>query len=132
MKGNRMALRDFERYRQFVNLPKGKISYLDSSVVKEPPKSDAAVALFIHGSGTNAMLWRNAIARLQEKYRCIAIDLPLHGQSEASPGQDFSLHGLAAIVEELCVVLDLDKIHLVGNDAGGAISQTFAVSHPEG
>ncbi len=126
-----MELRDFEPYRHFVDLPQGRISYLDTGVVEGPSGTEPPVALFIHGIGANAFLWRNTMWLLREKYRCIAIDIPLHGQSEASPDQDFSLHGLAAVVEEFCRALNLTAVHLVGNDAGGAISQTFAVNHSE-
>jgi pimeloyl-ACP methyl ester carboxylesterase len=85
----------------------------------------------VHGVGTNAYLWRKAVDRLRHERRCIALDLPLHGRSPARPDQDFSLPGLAAVVEELCVALSLSTVDLVAHDTGGAVAQVFAAEHPE-
>jgi pimeloyl-ACP methyl ester carboxylesterase len=114
---------NLEDFRTTVQVPSGEISYID---VGEGP-----VALFIHGIGTNACLWRNVIGDLHDERRRIAIDLPLHGRSPARPDQDFSLSALAGVVEEVCAALDLSEIDLVANDTGGAIAQIFAARHPE-
>jgi hypothetical protein len=39
--------------------------------------------------------------------RCVAIDLPLHGRTPATAGQDFSLPALARFVAECCDALGL-------------------------
>jgi pimeloyl-ACP methyl ester carboxylesterase len=61
----------------------------------------------------------------------VAVDLPLHGQTPAAAGQDFSLPGLARFLADFCDGLQLDDIDLVANDTGGAISQVFAAGHAE-
>ena len=50
-------------------------------------------AVFVHGIATNAYLWRNVIGALTTRgqRRCIALDLPLHGQSPVTAGQDLAL-----------------------------------------
>jgi pimeloyl-ACP methyl ester carboxylesterase len=88
-------------------------------------------ALFVHGLATSSYLWRNVIEGVKENHRCVAIDLPLHGQTPAEPGQDLSLPGLADFVAECCNELELADIDLVANDTGGAIAQVFAVSRPQ-
>ncbi|MGW5685146.1 alpha/beta fold hydrolase [Nonomuraea sp. NPDC003754] len=97
------------------------ISYVD--------EGDGPVALFVHGAGTNASLWGNAIAELRAERRCVALDLPLHGRSEAR--DELSLPALAELVEEFCADLGLGTVDLVANDSGGAIAQVLAVRHPE-
>nr|WP_201784728.1 alpha/beta hydrolase [Nonomuraea pusilla] len=87
------------------------------------------VALFVHGVGTGAHLWRNVIAELRGERRCVALDLPLHGGS--APRDDLSIPALADAVEELCDGLGLDRVDLVANDTGGAVAQVFAVRHAE-
>jgi pimeloyl-ACP methyl ester carboxylesterase len=109
--------------RRSVYTSSGEISYLDAG--------SGPIALFVHGVGTNAALWRGAIERLLGERRCVALDLPLHGQSPARPDQDFSLPGLAAVLEDFCDALGLTNVDLVANDTGGAVAQIFAVSHPE-
>src|SRR5947207_2255024 len=89
------------------------------------------VALFVHGLGSGALLWRNVIDPLADERRCIAIDLPLHGRSPARRDQDFSLGAIAELVEEVCHALELRDIDLVANDTGGAIAQIFAARHAD-
>jgi pimeloyl-ACP methyl ester carboxylesterase len=89
------------------------------------------VALFVHGIATNAYLWRNVISALATERRCIAVDLPLHGHSPVTAGQDLSLAALAAGPGDFCDALGLTGIDLVANDTGGAVAQIFAARHPE-
>jgi pimeloyl-ACP methyl ester carboxylesterase len=102
----------------------GDIAYVDTG-------GQGRVALFVHGVGTNSHLWRNVVHALADdpERRCVALDLPLHGESP--PRQDYSLPALAEAIEDFCAALDLTGIDLVGNDTGGAISQVFAARHPE-
>ena len=100
----------------------GSIAYTDPG--------SGPVALFVHGVGTSGHLWRKVVASLGDMRRCIAIDLPLHGRSPASPGQDFSLGALAEVVADFCAALGLDAIDLVANDTGGAVAQIFAARNP--
>jgi pimeloyl-ACP methyl ester carboxylesterase len=86
-------------------------------------------ALFVHGLGTNGVLWRDVIEELADTTRCVAIDLPAHG---GTPGrEDVSAGALAEVITELCDGLSLGQVDLVANDTGGAISQIFAARHPD-
>jgi pimeloyl-ACP methyl ester carboxylesterase len=116
-----MRLSAIDQFRRTVHTSAGEISYLDAGT--------GQVALFVHGVGTNAYLWRNVIDRLRHERRCIALDLPLHGRSPARADQDFSLPGLAGVLEDFCDALDLTSVDLVANDTGGAVAQVFAVQH---
>ncbi len=118
-----MEIGQLDQDRKTVTLSSGEVSYID---IGEGP-----AVLFVHGIGTNAHLWRNVIGLLADERRLIALDLPLHGQSPAGPGSDFSLSGLASLLEEFCAKLALAKIDLVANDTGGAVAQIFAARHPE-
>ena len=116
-----MTFDDFDAHRGMVHTPSADVSYVSFG--------DGPVTLLLHGVGTNALLWRNVIERLPDR-RCIAFDLPVHGQSPARPDQDLSLAGLAGVVAEFCDVLQLTEIDLVANDTGGAVAQIFAARHP--
>src|ERR1700753_1573776 len=99
-------------------------SYID--IDPETPERTAPVALCVHGIATNAFFWRNVIGALTTQRRCIAVDLPLHGRSPVTAGQDLSVAALAAGLEDFCDALGLTGIDLVANDTGGAIAQIFA------
>src|SRR6516225_2520974 len=118
-----MSLERFDASRAQVATPHADLSYV--SVGEGPP------AVFVHGVGTSAYLWRNLIDRVAGARRCLAFDLPLHGASPARPDQDFTLAGLAELIEEFCDALGLVEIDLVAHDTGGALAQIFAARHPE-
>ncbi len=120
--------------RTTISLSRGDIAYVDQG------DGGAPAALFIHGVLVNADLWRNVIWDVADVRRCIAPDLPAHGASPAAPGTRagdadagapaMSLEGLAAMVDELCQRLDLDRVDIVANDTGGAVAQVFAARFP--
>jgi pimeloyl-ACP methyl ester carboxylesterase len=118
-----MQLHELDAHRRSVQTRSGELSYIDAGA--------GPVALFVHGLATNAYLWRNVIEALTAQRRCIAVDLPLHGQSPVSAEQDVSVAGLATVLSDFCDALGLDSIDLVANDTGGAIAQVFAARHPQ-
>jgi pimeloyl-ACP methyl ester carboxylesterase len=118
-----MQLSELNAHRHTAATRFGEISYLDLGA--------GPTALFVHGIATNAYLWRHVMDALSGQRRCIAIDLPLHGQSPVTAEQDLSLAALAAGLDDFCEVLGLTEIDLVANDTGGAIAQIFAARHPQ-
>jgi pimeloyl-ACP methyl ester carboxylesterase len=118
-----MQLSELDAHRHTAATRFGEISYLDLGA--------GPTALFVHGIATNAYLWRHVMDALSGQRRCIAIDLPLHGQSPVTAEQDLSLAALAAGLDDFCEVLGLTGIDLVANDTGGAIAQIFAARHPQ-
>jgi pimeloyl-ACP methyl ester carboxylesterase len=113
-----------DKYRGRLQTRSGPASYIDTGGPGRP-------ALFVHGVGSSSYLWRHVIAQLDGQRRCVAVDLPLHGRTPAAADQDFTLPGLARYLADCCEALGLTDIDLVANDTGGAISQIFAVGHPE-
>jgi pimeloyl-ACP methyl ester carboxylesterase len=111
-----MDVTAFTTHRRSLNTPAGEIAYTELG--------SGPVALFVHGLGTNGLLWRHVIEDLHDTSRCIAIDLPLHGGTPAR--DDMSATALAQVVADLCDGLGLTQVDLVGNDTGGAIAQIFA------
>jgi pimeloyl-ACP methyl ester carboxylesterase len=117
-------LERLDSHRSQVHTRSGSASYIDTG-------GPGRAALFVHGVGTSSYLWRHVIDQLDDQRRCVAVDLPLHGQTPAASYQDFSLPGLARFVADFCDGLELTDIDFVANDTGGAIAQVFAVGNPE-
>jgi pimeloyl-ACP methyl ester carboxylesterase len=118
-----MQLAELDAHRHTAVTRSGQISYIDIGT--------GPVALFVHGIATNAYLWRHVMGALATRRRCIAVDLPLHGRSPVTAGQDLSVAGLAADLDDFCDALGLTGIDLVANDTGGAVAQIFAARHPQ-
>ena len=118
-----METQEYMAAQKSVKVPNGEVSYADFG--------DGPVALFVHGTLMSGLLWRNAIEELQSARRCIAVDLPAHGQTLTGPDQDLSITGHAEWLASFCDAVGIDRVDLVGNDTGGAICQVFAVRYPE-
>jgi pimeloyl-ACP methyl ester carboxylesterase len=118
-----MNLTDLKSHRRTAATELGDISYLD--VGRGP------VALFVHGVFTNALFWRHVLGSVSTQRRCIAIDLPAHGQTATTESWDLSLDGLARAVPAICDSIDVDRVDLVANDTGGAVAQIFAATNPD-
>jgi pimeloyl-ACP methyl ester carboxylesterase len=116
-----MDITTFTANRKTLAAPGGDIAYTEFG--------DGPAVLFVHGLATSGALWRNVIEQLTATSRCIAIDLPAHGGSQAR--KDASVSGMADAVAELWDGLGLGQVDLVGNDTGGAIAQILAARHPE-
>ena len=115
-----MDVSTFTSHRQTVATASGEIAYTEWGT--------GPAAVFVHGVGTSGVLWRNAIERLRDTTRCIAVDLPAHGGSPAR--EDPSARAMAEAVIDLCAALGLEQVDLVGNDTGGAVAQLVAVQRP--
>jgi pimeloyl-ACP methyl ester carboxylesterase len=88
--------------------------------------------VFVHGLLVNGDLWRKVVPTLAKDFRCITPDWPL-GSHDAPMKADADLTppGLARLVADFLAALDLERVTLVGNDSGGAISQIVVTEHPE-
>ncbi len=107
-----------------VKLSQGAIDY------RERGSGDPIV--FVHGLLVNGDLWRKVVPDLSKDFRCITPDWPLGSHSTAmSPDADLTPDGVAQTVADLIAALDLERVTLVGNDSGGAISQIVVTRHPE-
>ncbi|MDQ0465459.1 pimeloyl-ACP methyl ester carboxylesterase [Caulobacter ginsengisoli] len=80
--------------------------------------------VFVHGWLANANLWRGVTAKLAQRFRTVALDLPLGSHLTAmAPGADLSPAGVADLILAALEQLDLRDAVLVGNDSGGAYSR---------
>jgi pimeloyl-ACP methyl ester carboxylesterase len=107
-----------------VEMAQGTIHYRDDGA------GDPIV--FVHGLLVDGRLWRRVTPLLSGSHRCIAPDLPLG--SHTTPlraGADRSPRGIAHMLADLLETLELERVTLVANDTGGAISQILAAERPE-
>jgi pimeloyl-ACP methyl ester carboxylesterase len=107
-----------------ITLEQGTISYRDDG------QGDPLV--FVHGLLVDGRLWRKVTPPLQEAHRCIVPDWPLGSHHTAlTPGSDRSPRGVAHLIADFLDALELERVTIVANDTGGAISQILASERPE-
>jgi len=110
--------------RKEVQLPAGTIRYREAGEGKP--------VVFVHGYLVDGRLWDGVVDRLSDRCRCLAPDWPLGAQQVAmNPDADLSPPGIAGLIADFLEKLDLDDVTIVGNDAGGAMSQVLVTTHPE-
>jgi pimeloyl-ACP methyl ester carboxylesterase len=87
--------------------------------------------VFVHGALVNANLWRRVVPRL-DGFTRVTLDLPLGSHLEPMPKDaDLTPPALADLIADSIESLGLDRVTLVGNDTGGALSQLVATRRPE-
>ena len=87
--------------------------------------------ILLHAGGSNERQWKSLSSELEDRYLCLAPDLPGHGASPRWLGADGSrLADHAAIVEALAHEVG-GRFHLVGHSHGGAVAAAYATRHSQ-
>lgn len=88
--------------------------------------------VFFAGALANSDLWRDVVDVLEDRYRCVTIDLPLGAHRwPLSPGADRSATSLARLLLDCLELLDVEDGTVVANDtAGGLLLLSLATGHP--
>jgi pimeloyl-ACP methyl ester carboxylesterase len=94
-----------------VNVGGQLISYLESS-----GGGTGRAVIFVHGNSSSARTWLPVLAGgFGQRLRCLALDLPGHGQSEpASDQADYSLPGYAAVLAGFAKALGAADAAIIG------------------
>lgn len=85
--------------------------------------------VFLHGGGLTAHTWDLCCLLLHEKYRCIALDLRGHGDSDWAGDADYSLPRHRDDVRTFVDILGLDRFGLIGMSLGALTALAFAIEH---
>jgi 2-succinyl-6-hydroxy-2,4-cyclohexadiene-1-carboxylate synthase len=90
--------------------------------------SKGPVILFLHGFLGNKQDWYDVIPYLKDKYHCLLVDLPAHGESKSlQDEQDYSIEYLAISVIKLLDDLKIKKCYLVGYSMGGRLALYLSI-----
>jgi pimeloyl-ACP methyl ester carboxylesterase len=108
-----------------------RIGYLESPVA-QGGQDDCAV-IFVHGNSSSARTWLPVMnSDFGRRFRCIALDLPGHGQSEPARNHaDYSLPGYAAVLTGFAQELGASDAVVVGWSLGGQIAMEAASELPD-
>jgi 2-succinyl-6-hydroxy-2,4-cyclohexadiene-1-carboxylate synthase len=88
--------------------------------------------LLLHGFAGSAASWSSVLGNLRRDCRCLAIDLPGHGQSEVP--EDWRRYVIQECVADLIAVLDslsIEKTAIAGYSMGGRVALSLAIAHPD-
>ena len=99
-----------------------KINYSDSG--------SGRTIVLVHGYLESGKVWEKFAERLYPYFRVLIIDLPGHGQSDAS-GDINTMESFAEAIKEMLDVSDVRKAFLIGHSMGGYAILAFAGLFPE-
>jgi pimeloyl-ACP methyl ester carboxylesterase len=94
-------------------------------------EGSGSAVIFLHGLSWDRRIWQPLIARLSHQFRCVALDLPGHGQSHDLPQTiDYRLEAVALRLHGAIALLKIESPILVGHSLGGIIASFYAAAFP--
>jgi pimeloyl-ACP methyl ester carboxylesterase len=114
--------------QQSVEIAGQRIAYLET-----PGGRDGRAVIFVHGNSSSARTWLPVLeGSFGQRFRCLALDLPGHGQSGPAKDQaDYSLPGYATVLVDFAGALGVADPVVVGWSLGGHIALEAAPRLPE-
>jgi pimeloyl-ACP methyl ester carboxylesterase len=102
------------------------IAYRESAGTGRP-------VVFVHGNSSSSKTWRSLLdGEFGRTYRCVAVDLPGHGESPPAADPDvYSMPGYGSVIAGLARALDLPGAVYVGWSLGGHILIEAAPTLPD-
>jgi len=97
-----------------------RLHYLDWGDPSRPP------VVFLHGGSAHAHWWDFTLPHLVDRYRCLALDLRGHGDSDRPADGDYGLAAHAGDVLGFVDALGLERPALIGHSFGGFVAMVAA------
>jgi haloalkane dehalogenase len=108
---------------RFADLDGASIHYVDEGA--------GETLLLLHGNPSWCFLYRKIIAGLKPVCRCIALDFPGYGMSDAAAGYGYTPQEHSIVLERFVDHLGLKDLTIMVQDWGGPIGFAFAGRRPE-
>ncbi len=108
---------------RFLDLDGARIHYVD--------EGSGETLLLLHGNPSWSFLYRKIVAALKHDFRCVAMDYPGYGMSDAPPGYGFTPQEHSAVLERFVERLGLKDLTIMVQDWGGPIGLGLAGRRPE-
>ncbi len=87
--------------------------------------------LMLHGFMGDSSDWETLANRLQEKYYCIALDLPGHGQTKTDNDSDYTIEKISESIVEFLKNQNIETPYLLGYSMGGRVVFYLLTHYPK-
>lgn len=103
---------------------------VDGNVVHYVDEGAGPTLLLLHGNPVWSFVYRDVIAILKDRFRCIAVDFPGFGLSTAAPGYRYQARDHAELLVSFIDRLNLAHVTLVGHNWGGPLGLYAGLQRP--
>lgn len=86
--------------------------------------------LLLHANPLWSFYFRKVIRGLRQAFRCVAVDYPGYGLSDAAPDFGFRVEDHARVVAHVVRRLELGAVTLIAHDSGGPVGLGAAMEEP--
>ncbi|MDB5242816.1 MAG: alpha/beta hydrolase fold protein [Spirosoma sp.] len=93
--------------------------------------SGSLTLIFLHYFGGSAQEWLDVMSQLSDDFRCIAIDLRGHGDSD-SPATGYTVDDMADDILDVVQLNDVEDFVLIGHSMSGKVALALASRQPVG
>ncbi|MDJ0924076.1 MAG: alpha/beta hydrolase [Acidimicrobiia bacterium] len=117
----------FDPEIRYLELEGARVSYTDDG------ERDPALVL-IHGLPGSVRDFRwlaAAVSEIDPSVRVVRIDLPGFGATDVTLGGDMTVEARSRFVADVCRILELQEVVLIGHSMGGALAIGAAALNPE-
>jgi len=114
---------EFPFESRYLNIGGHQVHYVDEGA--------GPTLLFVHAGPAWSFVYRELIAMLRDEFRCVALDFPGSGLSEAAEGYRPGLEPASTVLERFLLQLDLRDLTLVAHDLGAPIAFGAAARDPD-
>lgn len=97
--------------------------------VHESGSPGSPAVVFLHGAGASGLMWREHMARLADRFHCLAPDLPGFGRSNHLPPAT-PVESAALVAELIATRVPARRAHVVGLSWGGGVTHLLLGMHP--
>lgn len=91
----------------------------------------APPVLFLHGFLGAASDWDATAEALADAFRCVAVDLPGHGEAVGLPEAAYTFEGTLDALAATLDGLGIERCRVVGYSMGARLALGFALTYPE-
>lgn len=107
-----------------------RVVAVDGNRVHYVDEGAGPVLLFVHAGPAWSFVFRDVVDRLRHGYRCIALDLPGTGLSEASTDYEPDIEHASAVLATFVDTLAIESVTAVVHDVGGPVALGVAANQP--
>jgi 2-succinyl-6-hydroxy-2,4-cyclohexadiene-1-carboxylate synthase len=96
----------------------------------ETGSAEAPPLVLLHGFLGSGRDWEPVMSELARDFRCVALDLPGHGNSTGLPAEAYAWDGALESIAATLDALEIQRFRMVGYSMGGRLGIGFALRYP--